>query len=379
MEEKLFNGFKLTEELSQIVSHKIIQEQYTDAIKDAFLFLTGYIREISGEDGDGVGLVGKVFGGKTPSVKLSKFQTESEKSVHEGIQSILRGLYQAFRNPRNHDYHSDDRDTCLRIIVVIDTMYKYLKENIQSYSMDDVIDSVLDPFFVCSEVYADSLVSNIPLPNRFEAFITIINEISKDNLDKIKYFIEALYRVFDAELIESAAEFVANKLRGKTPSETEAYLYLLQDDMWKYLPKDVKMRAENMIISELKIGEIYSGLLKHQFGKWAAKFGEHFEMKDDLREAILNRLDKSWYSQDYISRFYLQVLPKLFNDEKDIQEITRGIAYAAMSNKAREFRKELLGVVSEYPQEWKSSMRKSIELRIYEDESYGNSLLEKLK
>jgi len=71
---------------------------YSHAILDAMHYLSNVLREKTGVDGDGTTLVGQALGGDSPRLRINKLQTETERNEQRGIESVLRGLYQAIRN-----------------------------------------------------------------------------------------------------------------------------------------------------------------------------------------------------------------------------------------------------------------------------------------
>ncbi|PKO06681.1 MAG: hypothetical protein CVU41_06165 [Chloroflexi bacterium HGW-Chloroflexi-3] len=65
---------QISEELWNSISVSYNSENYSNAIKDAFLFLTDLIRTKTGiESGDGEALIGEVFGKKDPLIKINKY------------------------------------------------------------------------------------------------------------------------------------------------------------------------------------------------------------------------------------------------------------------------------------------------------------------
>src|SRR6266403_1765987 len=75
---------------------------YTTAILDSIHFVSQLIRDKSGLESDGQPLAGDAFGGPNPRLKVNSLQTESDRNVQKGVEALLRGLYQAIRNPRSH-------------------------------------------------------------------------------------------------------------------------------------------------------------------------------------------------------------------------------------------------------------------------------------
>jgi uncharacterized protein (TIGR02391 family) len=135
--------------------------RYTDAIKDAVLILTELIREKANLEGDGVSLVGQAFGGANPKIKVTKLQSQSDKDIQAGTEAMLRGIYQAIRNPRSHEKYSDSKDDADAIIVFIDYLLKVINKSRAVFSLDECIASVFDPNFVGNERYAPLIVSKI--------------------------------------------------------------------------------------------------------------------------------------------------------------------------------------------------------------------------
>ena len=94
--------------LWEAVRANIETRNFTGAILDGIHLLSDIIRERSGLEGDGVQLIGAAFGGASPKLKVNRLQTETEQNVQRGTEAMLRGLYQAIRNPRSHGAHEDD-------------------------------------------------------------------------------------------------------------------------------------------------------------------------------------------------------------------------------------------------------------------------------
>ena len=91
-------------------------ENYSGAILDAMHHLSDVLRDRAGVDGDGATLVGQALGGNSPRLRINRLQTETEKNEQRGIESILRGMYQAIRNPRSHENIEDKQETADAII-----------------------------------------------------------------------------------------------------------------------------------------------------------------------------------------------------------------------------------------------------------------------
>ena len=93
------------------------KRDFTSAILDCCYFISDLLRQKSGVDGDGVPLVGQVLGGQHPKIKIAKDQSITEQDKQKGIESIIRGFYQAIRNPRSHTKLIDSADDAICIIL----------------------------------------------------------------------------------------------------------------------------------------------------------------------------------------------------------------------------------------------------------------------
>jgi uncharacterized protein (TIGR02391 family) len=120
---------KLEPRLWDAVRTSIEGRRFSNAVLDAVHFLSDVIRERSGLEGDGVGLIGAAFGGASPKLKVNRLQTESEQNVQKGIESLLRGVYQAIRNPRSHGMHVDEERDAVAIILFLDYLLRIVDQS----------------------------------------------------------------------------------------------------------------------------------------------------------------------------------------------------------------------------------------------------------
>lgn len=107
---------KLDPRVWEAVRETYQARNFTSAILDAMHFLSDLLRERTGLESDGVALVGEAFGGSSPKLKVNALQSESDRSVQKGVEQLLRGIYQAIRNPRSHGKIDDTEDDSQAII-----------------------------------------------------------------------------------------------------------------------------------------------------------------------------------------------------------------------------------------------------------------------
>jgi uncharacterized protein (TIGR02391 family) len=371
----------LDPKLREVVEQRLNSRQYTDAIKSAFLLLTNVLREKSGSTNDGERLVGNALGGTNPIVKLNELQTESEKNFQEGITAITRGLYLAYRNPRNHDLHEDDEETADRVILMIDTVIKVLAKT-ESFDVEAFVDQkIFDRYFVINQEYVVELINQIPPNHRLTVFKRVLGRIKEGNSNNIQFFVTNLYSLLNPTEIDAVIGLLSEQLENSPENELPSYLMLVRDGMWTNIAKLIKLRIEKMIIESLKRGtrdghsSSYgsAGIL----GTYAFPLGKDFEDKNALYEAVHDRLMDSWDTQNYLAD-YVSLFPIVFHDEKQVESLISAILYATMSNKAYLLRNSLLETLHQFPESWKQLFKANIEERVYLDRTYATELLKQI-
>lgn len=373
-----FKEIALNLDLESIIKPKLDNDQFTDAIKDSFLYLTDLIRVTSGiEGGDGSILINKAFSAQQPLIKINDLSTETERSMQEGIRFLLSGMYSLYRNPRNHDvHHRDSKEEAYRIIIMIDSMAKWIISSRNQFSFDSIEIVLLDEFFTYTSEYADQISSGIPDNKRFDTIKKLLLKVDEIEIRRIKLIYNAILKDLDSSRKEEIAKFISEQIRTSDESEVVKYIGFVHVDMWNLLTPEVKLRTENMIISRLSSAKYDAGNFTEGLALIGARYTPEFSMKDALKRAIIDRLSKDWFTQNYIGRFYFSYLPKIFLSEEDIKGITDWLVYAAASNNAREVKKALIEGIPDLSQIWKIHLNEAAEERRFSDKTFCNKIIE---
>lgn len=134
--KEIFNEDIFNIDLVGCVASKLENEEYTDALKTALIYLTEQIRDISGlHDLDGDSLVTRAFSPTNPMIKVNDLRTDSDRNEQKGTMQILQGMYSAFRNPINHSMLNISENECIRKLIFIDTMLGYINRPIQEQNL----------------------------------------------------------------------------------------------------------------------------------------------------------------------------------------------------------------------------------------------------
>ena len=125
--------------LWEAVRANVETRKFTGAILDAIYLLSDVIRERSGLEGDGVSLVGLAFGGSSPKLMVNRLQTESDQNVQRGVEALLRGLYQAIRNPRSHGPTQDDERDATALLMFVDYLLRVVDKTRSPFSHNSIL------------------------------------------------------------------------------------------------------------------------------------------------------------------------------------------------------------------------------------------------
>lgn len=152
----------ISDDLWKAVSQTYTAGNFTPAILDAIHYLSELLREKSGADGDGANLVGQALGGNSPRLRITRMQTETEINVQRGMEQLLRGFYQAIRNPRSHEQAADSQKDADAIILFVDYLTRILGSSQEAFTIPSFLDKVFDVAFVESRAYSDLLAAEVP-------------------------------------------------------------------------------------------------------------------------------------------------------------------------------------------------------------------------
>lgn len=376
-----FNKENFDAGLVDAIGNRITNSEYTDSILAGTRYLTQVLRNKGTCEGDGSQLVGQVLGGITPKFPINSLQTVSEKDEQKGLEQLLRGYYLGIRNPRTHEATEDTEEFCIRVMVLIDTFLSYLNRETEGFDIEAIVDRIYDPHFVASEEYAETLMAPVPENRIIDVFTSAFNKRAEGRIKDIKFAFDAMYQLMPPQNVETVIHIVGDALRAETDTKNISNLFrLLKPIAWQKLQADVKLRIENMVIESCSEGhfDLYNGISRGSLGTWGNTFGKYFTRRDDLADSIISRLENSWYTQNYIAKYYIYSLPSIFKGEEKQEKLAESLAYAALSNNAKLVRSKLLEACENYPNKLKELLRVSVQERRENDPSYADKLLENL-
>lgn len=375
--KELFTEDNFDPDLVAAVGERLNTGLYSDAILSGFRYLTDILRTLGGVEGDGAQLVGQVLGGNAPLRALNKMQTVSEKDEQKGIEQFLRGMYIGIRNPRTHETIEDTENFTIKALFTIDLALHYLKRVTHEFDVNAFVNRIYDPHFVPSAEYAQALVAEIPVNQVIPVFVQAFSRREEGDTKLIRHAFNAIYQLMSQEQLKVATQAIGEALRNEIEPARIANLFrLLKPESWLFLQDDVRMRMENIIIDACNKGthDFYGGSTKHGIGTWGNTFGRYFVRIDDLAQMLISKLKDSWYTQNYIGKYYMYILPTLIKNDF-IHEASQSLAYAAIGNRAIVVREKLREVCRNYPDPWKNALKIAIQERKENDSDYADEIL----
>lgn len=287
-------------------------EHYCDAIQDAFIYLSEVLRDRSGLDGDGHELVGAALGGKSPVLRLNMLQTETEINQQQGTLFIMKGMYQAIRNPRVHGPVEDDKETVDSVVYFINYLLGPLERAEEPFTVAGFLGSVFDEDFVSDDQYASLLVAEVPVKKVYDVLINLYRDKRNGNIYNVGRVVRALIARLSDKQLEQYMLVVGDELRIVSDQHILRYnLHILPPELWAKIPDVPRLRIENKIIKTVKEGKVpEQGKAIGPLATWAPQHFRYFSAVDTLVETFYTKL--ATYDEDevrYVLQYFLQWLP----------------------------------------------------------------------
>ena len=267
--------------------------RFKEGVLDAIHLLTDVIRERSGEDGDGVALIGAAFGGNSPKLKINRLATETERNIQRGMEWLLRGFYQAIRNPRSHEAFEDNEPDAKTLVLFVDYLLRVVDKSDSPFSLPAIVERILEPDFVPSLRYANLLIDEIPPKKCLPTCREVFANRKQADAQKISHFFSA---IMSKMLAEENAEFlllVSHELRETNEDSTLRFvLAAFPSSIWPRLEEIARIRSEHKLIQSIKegkrnpVGKCLAGSL----GTWATSILQEFTLKEELWNAVFESL-----------------------------------------------------------------------------------------
>lgn len=349
---------QIDERLWQAVQSAYTNGDYTAAILDSVYFLGDVIRDRTGLDADGVALVGAAVGGTSPKLKANNLETESDRNVQRGVEQLLRGFYQAIRNPRSHKKHTDTAQDANAVIIFVDFLVRIIDSAKAEFVKSEFVALVFDDDFVETDRYAKLLVAKVPREKRLDVFIEIYRRKTKGHGQKIGYFVRNLLAVLDDEERDRALTIVESELLSTTDSTViRLAIQMIPSEYWIRFDEAVRLRVENKLIKSVESGyydEDNERCVRGGLGTWCSSLLPHLLSRRELASAILNKLASDDPGEsDYAFKYLFDFLAELQPEPSPYAVLTleQGLAIGDVR-----FKKALASAMTFGPEAWKQRL-----------------------
>lgn len=273
------------------------KRDYTAAILDCCYFVSELLRLKSGSDGDGIPLVGQALGGTSPKIRIAKDQSETEQNIQKGIESILRGFYQAIRNPRSHKKIIDSAEDGVSIILFCGYLVKQLEQAKALASKESFIHRALDKDFVPNDNYAQLLLKEIPSRLRLEVFFGVYESKESWNISSIKFFNKNLISQLDPHERSIVIDTVSDDLKILDDDKIVGYILGgMPAAIWTDIAQIARLRIEHKVVKSIRDGRYDSKAQRYISGALATCSKRQFPYFILKSELILTVARKLWSS-----------------------------------------------------------------------------------
>ncbi len=281
----------ISEELSTAIASSWENGNYTSAISQAVIYLSDLIRDRADCDGDGMALVKRAFGGDSPKIRINRYESETDRSEHEGFMALVRGLYLAIRNPRVHDPSVDDKQTAIQMLGFIDWICGRVRSSEGKLSQEEFIREVSDGDFVDTEKYAEAIWTRVPQRARFDYLLALYArrlQFYVTTRPLVRMF-ESWYETASSSQTSSLLEAISRDLRAvDSDVERKTILQLIKPEMWPNIETTARLRTEHRILKS--IGEVRQAEHGKTSGGSLAASSTHiypvFSSSSELIEAV---------------------------------------------------------------------------------------------
>ncbi len=301
---------KIDSRLWQAIKSSYESSNFSNAILDGVHFLGELIRERTGLESDGVTLIGQAFGGKAPKLRVNKLITESDLNIQKGIEQLLRGIYQAIRNPRSHEKYNDSIDDANAIILFMSFLLKTIDQAKSPFTKNDFLKRVFDSDFVPTDAYANLLATEIPKRYMFDVLIDVMRDKEKCDIVNLSFFIKAMFESLTEDEKSQLYDILSEELKYTNSETTIRYIIKSFAPLcWNLIDEAPRLRIENKLIKSVKDGrhDIESDTCRDgALGTWITNIPlSSMTLKEQYRRALLSGLganDRS--ASNYILHYH---------------------------------------------------------------------------
>jgi hypothetical protein len=229
-------------------------------------------------------------------------------------------------------------------------------------ALTHVYDQFTDEGFISGPEHTANLLLETPQMTTLVLLIRITN--GQRYQHKHRDFLLALWGRLSAEEQAAFVAHLAAELDKELPKggwSTHLRMFReLKHDGWRALTPRFRARLEQLLLKDVLLGRVRADGRRDfdnagSLGTWTAAFWPYFnqDKRDAFAENILTLLHKDAYTQNYVGRFFLSILPKLAEQTHTTDQMIRALR-SAVENEA----KLVIDGLENLPKEWVAKIKR---------------------
>ena len=201
------------------------------------------------------------------------------------------------------------------------------------------LDRFLDPQFVDSAAYAAALDAETDDDVVYPLLEKIVDSNRMRDAQG-EYVVGLWNRLSEGQqdlILRRAAERLNEELPGRGWYPHIAFLDCLGKNAWLRLPRVQRLRIEGIMIKDILEGrfDIFAAMNRGgELSTWILGRGELFADRDGLIESLCTMLHRDWYTQNFIAKYLITIIPLLGETVARKARLISGLR-AAVKNDAK--------------------------------------------
>ena len=303
----------MQERFWEIIKVHYEKECYTDALKDACLYLIQLVQEKSDTPNmDGERLITNVFSETNPKLLINTNQTVTEKDIQRGFGMLLRGIICAIRNPISHkrdiEFTKEEADSILMFI------NSYIIPKLDDSKDFGYVDNWYEYIFIDgeedSETYSQTLLECIPKKAKKDLMVNIIENLSTIKPNHFIFLISELFLTLTKKEQDDLIKILnKNIINTKDNTYLQNFLNHFPKKIWKRLNDLARARIQEKVKKDIQKGQILSIPNQEEqtngtLGVEASTWIPFFSNQEEIISILFDKLESSEWEAKYVIKYF---------------------------------------------------------------------------
>ena len=310
------------------------KECYTDALKDACLYIVQLVQEKSElEDLDGEKLINTSFSETNPKLLINDNQTQTEKDEQRGFGFLLRGIICAIRNPISHkrDFKFSEKEADSILLFMNNYIIPRLDDSKDFKYVENWYRFIFEENENDSENFSNTIIENLSKKEKLELMVNIVNKLDAIKEGKYAYIINKLYDELNKKEQNEIINLVNKKLIiAKDGKYLSMFFNHINPKIWNSMDKLVKVRIEEMVEKSICEGKLFIHPLSMQevctgtLGTWTEKWINVFDNEHKITDILYSKMSKKDEAK-YVLKYFKDIVEEKKNLIKHHESIIKGL------------------------------------------------------